>query len=169
MTWGYWKLFCVSHSPFGDLSELVYVVKIPLDSVDIWYIWKINTGQHMLIKHCWLVLIWVEFIFNSIGMKRKHVIKENLLMSWLFSVMVMMVEWWSVGHEFKPHKCLFLMLNILSNLMNFLIQNGKNANCWFYKELGWSRVERPTMIHGARGENILFPNIRSSLVFARKL
>ena len=65
---------------FGDLSELAYIVKIPLDSVDIWYIWEINTGQHMLIKHCRLVLIWVELVLNSIAMKRKHVIKENLLM-----------------------------------------------------------------------------------------
>ena len=42
---------------FGDLSELIYVVKVPLDSVDICHIWEINTGQHMLIMHCWLVLI----------------------------------------------------------------------------------------------------------------
>ena len=63
---------------FGDLSELVYLVKIPLDSVDIWYILEINTGQRMLIKHCQLVLIWVEFVLNSIDVKRKHVIKKNL-------------------------------------------------------------------------------------------
>ena len=65
---------------FGDLSQLIYIVKIHLDSVNIWYIFEINTGQHMLIMHCRLVLILVEFVLNSIGMKRKHVIKENLLM-----------------------------------------------------------------------------------------
>ena len=46
----------IYNNTFGDLSELVYIVKIDLDSFDIWCIWEINTGQYVLIMHCQLVL-----------------------------------------------------------------------------------------------------------------